>query len=82
MVLADEGEEELVDAGVGGELGWKVAARMWPERTRVGKPSREARVSTAGPARVMRGARMKTISSGGPGSEVGAVRMEESIWRP
>ena len=28
------------------------------------------------------GARMKTISSGPPGSEVGAVRMVESIWRP
>jgi len=59
-----------------------VAAKMWPERTRVGKPSRVARVSTEGPVRVMRGARIKTISSGGPANEVGAVRMEESIWRP
>ena len=48
--------------------GWKVAARRWPSRTRTGKPSRVARVSTLGPVRVMRGARMKTISSGPPAS--------------
>jgi hypothetical protein len=30
----------------------------------------------------MRGARMKTISSGPPGTAVSAFRMVESIWRP
>jgi len=49
---------------------------------RVGEPSRVARVSTLGPVRVMRGARMKTISSGPPGREVSDARIAESFWRP
>jgi hypothetical protein len=43
---------------------------------------RVARISMPGPRREMRGARMKTISSGPPERAVSERRMAESFWRP
>ena len=80
--FADEVEEELVDSRVGAELGVEGGG----EEMAFADEDREAVAGgegfDCGPVWVMRGARMKTISSGPPGSLVGAVRMVESIWRP
>ncbi len=68
LVRGDQVEEELVDAGVVAELGVEGGGEEMALTDQDGKSSRVARVSTSGPVRVMRGARMKTISRGAPGS--------------
>ena len=62
--------------------GWKVAAITLPWRTSTGSSPRLASTSTPLPSSASLGARIKTISSGPPGSSVSAVRIAESICLP
>ncbi len=81
---SDHDVDEELDAR-GGHA--RVRDETWPPAHVPGAPGRGILRDGPGlrrsaPVAVMRGARMKTISSGPPGSVVGSVRMVESIWRP
>jgi hypothetical protein len=71
-----------VDAAVAREFGMKGGGQNAALADKHREAVARASTSTPAPAETMRGARMKTISSGPPGSAVSAVTMAESIWRP
>src|SRR5712692_2348454 len=64
--------------------GWKVPTRTDPCRARTTSPPWRASDSTPGPTRVMRGARMKTISMavGSPSSTATPCASNDSRCRP
>ncbi len=65
--------------------GWNVPPQIRPWRTSVGSPLNLPTVSTPSPVRSMRGARMKTISTGlasSPFQDRSPVSTKLSICRP
>ena len=78
----DRFDEQPVNAAVGGKFGVEGGGHQVALADQCGRAVAEGQGLDAGAGFAMRGARMKTISSGPPGRAVSAVRMAESICRP